>query len=91
MEIRSIEGVVNSCSEAPVKLSRLKGKVYCMNLKWKWSQWFVNMNWMSYSCFPFSLFHSVSDILAFVILSSLKKIDTVFKVTLFYFIIKITW
>lgn len=45
---------------------------------------------MSYSCFPFSLFHSVSDILAFVILSSLKKIDTVFKVTLFYFIIKIT-
>lgn len=33
MEIRSIEGVVNSCSEAPVKLSRLKGKVYCMNLK----------------------------------------------------------
>lgn len=40
--------------------------------------------------FSFSLFHSVSDILAFVILSSLKKIDTVFKVTLFYFIIKIT-
>lgn len=33
MEIRSIEGIVNSCSEAPVKLSRLKGKVYCMNLK----------------------------------------------------------
>lgn len=33
MEIRSVEGVVNSCSEAPVKLSRLKGKVYCMNLK----------------------------------------------------------
>lgn len=33
MENRSVGGVVNSCREAPVKLSRLKGKVYCMNLK----------------------------------------------------------
>lgn len=33
MEIRSVEGVVNSFREAPVKLSRLKEKVFCMTLK----------------------------------------------------------
>lgn len=33
MENRSVEGVVNSFREAPVKLSRLKEKVFCMTLK----------------------------------------------------------
>lgn len=85
MEIRSIEGFVNSCWEAPIKLYKNIYKVMkVIFIKWKWSQWLsLWTEWvttvfyfsLSFSFWYFGFFNSFQ----------LKKIYTVSDTFLFHY------